>query len=239
MAATLAVVIVQRNWMTFEAVFTGGVVLALTICAIIDARTGTIPNRIIYPMLAFTLLVTLIHPERSFVAALVAAITAGVPFLLAFWYRPRRIGGMSAPPSRTDIRGVPNVAWAGGAGAAAMLIAGLGQGGQSTAGVVAGVLITGMAFGSLAFRFDRRRAVADTSREHLTQTRGMGGGDVKLALLMGLLSGVPGVLAALTMAVLGGAAAAVTIAVLRGKGPIDSGLPYGPFLACGAVAVLL
>jgi prepilin signal peptidase PulO-like enzyme (type II secretory pathway) len=66
---------------------------------------------------------------------------------------------------------------------------------------------------------------------------GMGMGDVKLMLLLGLVLG-PAVLYA---AMLGaGAASAVSIALLvryRGAGR-KIAIPYGPFLAAGAIAVL-
>jgi len=59
----------------------------------------------------------------------------------------------------------------------------------------------------------------------------MGGGDVKLAALLGAIAGMPGVLAALTVTVFGGACAAVALMVMRRGGAV----PYGPFLAAGAI----
>ncbi|MCH8279622.1 MAG: prepilin peptidase [Chloroflexi bacterium] len=67
---------------------------------------------------------------------------------------------------------------------------------------------------------------------------GMGGGDVKLAGLIGLLVGFPGVLLALWMAVVAGGLMAITLLVLGKKGRKDS-MPFGPFMAAGALVTFL
>ena len=67
---------------------------------------------------------------------------------------------------------------------------------------------------------------------------GMGGGDVKLAGLIGLLVGFPGVLLALWMAVVAGGLMAITLLVLGKKGRKDS-IPFGPFMAAGALVTFL
>ena len=72
----------------------------------------------------------------------------------------------------------------------------------------------------------------------LAYPRGMGGGDVKLAGLLGLLVGYPGVLVTLWIAVISGGVVAVGLLVLRKRGRKDA-MPFGPFLALGAVAALL
>lgn len=66
----------------------------------------------------------------------------------------------------------------------------------------------------------------------------LGGGDVKMAALAGAVVGSPGVLAAGVVATLaGGAVSALLVAARRaGRG---ARLPYGPFLALGAIATLL
>ncbi len=65
---------------------------------------------------------------------------------------------------------------------------------------------------------------------------GMGFGDVKLALCMGVYLGVA-VVPALFLGFLGGAAVGVTlVAVRRGDG--KTAIPFGPFLAAGAVVAL-
>jgi leader peptidase (prepilin peptidase)/N-methyltransferase len=72
----------------------------------------------------------------------------------------------------------------------------------------------------------------------LAYPRGMGGGDVKLAGLLGLMVGFPGILVALWIAVVVGGVVAIILLILRMKGRKDA-IPFGPFLALGAIAVLL
>ena len=67
---------------------------------------------------------------------------------------------------------------------------------------------------------------------------GMGGGDVKLAGVLGLLLGFPGILAALWLGIVIGGLVAVVLLALRIKGRKDE-IPFGPFLALGAIAALL
>lgn len=66
----------------------------------------------------------------------------------------------------------------------------------------------------------------------------MGWGDVKLAGLIGLLTGVPGVAVALWLAIVAGGAAALLLLGLRRRGMKDA-IPFAPFLAAGGVAALL
>jgi leader peptidase (prepilin peptidase)/N-methyltransferase len=67
---------------------------------------------------------------------------------------------------------------------------------------------------------------------------GMGGGDIKLAGAVGLLVGYPGVFFAVWLAAVSGGLVAASLLVLRKKGRKDA-IPFGPFLAGGAAAVLL
>ena len=67
---------------------------------------------------------------------------------------------------------------------------------------------------------------------------GMGGGDVKLAGAVGLLVGFPQVLLALWLAIVSGGLVAISLLVSRKRGRKDA-IPFGPFLALSAVAVLL
>lgn len=67
---------------------------------------------------------------------------------------------------------------------------------------------------------------------------GMGGGDVKLAGLIGFYLGPAGCLIALFIAFVSGAIAALSMVACRMKGLRDY-LPYGPFLALGAVVSLI
>lgn len=67
---------------------------------------------------------------------------------------------------------------------------------------------------------------------------GLGMGDVKLAALMGLACGFPLVLVALTLGIVYGGLVAIFLLLLRVKGRKDA-IPFGPFLAGGAVLTLL
>ncbi|MDP2741311.1 MAG: prepilin peptidase, partial [bacterium] len=62
--------------------------------------------------------------------------------------------------------------------------------------------------------------------------RWMGFGDVKLAILMGLLLGLPNVLAALFIAFFFGAIISIVL-IIFGKKGLKSEIPFGPFLIAG------
>jgi leader peptidase (prepilin peptidase)/N-methyltransferase len=66
---------------------------------------------------------------------------------------------------------------------------------------------------------------------------GMGWGDVKMAGLIGLATGFPQVFMALLVAVLLGGIVAIILLILRLRGR-KQGIPFGPFLAIGALAAL-
>lgn len=66
---------------------------------------------------------------------------------------------------------------------------------------------------------------------------GMGWGDVKMALLIGLVVGLPQVFVALLLAVLLGGTVATTLVVLRIKRRKEV-IPFGPFLAIGTLVTL-
>lgn len=66
---------------------------------------------------------------------------------------------------------------------------------------------------------------------------GMGGGDVKLAALMGSFLGWPGVAVALFAGFLAGGAVGLLLLALRLKGRKDA-IPFGPALALGGVVAL-
>jgi leader peptidase (prepilin peptidase) / N-methyltransferase len=67
---------------------------------------------------------------------------------------------------------------------------------------------------------------------------GLGMGDVKLALLLGFALG-GAVMPALLVGTLAGAAAGVVLLVRHGAKARRRALPFGPFLAFGAIAILL
>lgn len=66
----------------------------------------------------------------------------------------------------------------------------------------------------------------------------LGGGDVKLAALVGAAVGFPEVLFALSLGIVSGAVCAVYLLVGRRR-QLSSAIPYGPFLCLGAVVSIL
>ena len=72
----------------------------------------------------------------------------------------------------------------------------------------------------------------------LISPSGMGMGDVKLALVIGAVLG-RGALPALIVASLAGAVPSIAILIRHGKAGRKVGFPFGPFLAAGALVVLL
>lgn len=67
---------------------------------------------------------------------------------------------------------------------------------------------------------------------------GMGGGDVKLAGLLGLLLGFPGILFGLWGAIVVGGILALALVAARKKSRKDV-IPFGPFMSAGAIVILL
>ena len=72
----------------------------------------------------------------------------------------------------------------------------------------------------------------------LTRGKGMGWGDVKLAVVMGLLLGWPRILVALFVSFLTGAALGIILIVL-GKKRFGQVMPFGPFLIVGTIVALV
>ena len=73
----------------------------------------------------------------------------------------------------------------------------------------------------------------------LTRGRGMGYGDVKLAAFIGLMSGFPLVLVALLVGIIAGGLVAVFLLLSRMVKSRKAAIPYGPFLAVGAMVALI
>jgi leader peptidase (prepilin peptidase)/N-methyltransferase len=69
----------------------------------------------------------------------------------------------------------------------------------------------------------------------LRKREGIGGGDIKLLAMIGAFLGLPGVLFTLFASSLAGAVAGVLL-MSRGKGGSSTMIPYGPFLAMGAMS---
>jgi len=72
----------------------------------------------------------------------------------------------------------------------------------------------------------------------LAQPGGMGGGDVKLAALIGLIVGFPQALWALALGILAGGITAIVLLLTHLRGS-KSHIPYAPFLCFGAMIILL
>jgi len=70
----------------------------------------------------------------------------------------------------------------------------------------------------------------------VTYGKGMGMGDLKLAIPLGLLFGWPGIVLVAIFAFVLGAIVGVA-AIVRGENTMKGTLPFGPFLALGATAV--
>lgn len=66
----------------------------------------------------------------------------------------------------------------------------------------------------------------------------MGGGDVKLAWLIGLVLGFPNVLAALFVAIVSGGIFAIILLLFKIRDR-KSAIPFGPFLAAAAFIALI
>lgn len=72
----------------------------------------------------------------------------------------------------------------------------------------------------------------------VTRGKGMGGGDVKLALALGIVLGVPKILVANLAAFLTGAGVGIILIVGKQK-KFGQTIPFGPFMIFGAVMALL
>ena len=72
----------------------------------------------------------------------------------------------------------------------------------------------------------------------VTRGRGMGIGDVKLALALGLLLGWPDVAPALLLSFIIGAAWSI-VGMVRGRVRLKSAVPFGPFMVLGALLVIV
>jgi leader peptidase (prepilin peptidase)/N-methyltransferase len=72
---------------------------------------------------------------------------------------------------------------------------------------------------------------------HLLNPRGMGMGDVKLCLLLGVALGQL-VVVALFVGLLAALAPALVVVLRRGRAARGAGIPFGPFLAVGAIVAL-
>ena len=73
---------------------------------------------------------------------------------------------------------------------------------------------------------------------YLISRGGMGGGDVMLAGLIGMVNGFPLVFLALLLGIVGGGLVAIILVILRLRSRKDP-IPFGPFLAAAAMVTLI
>lgn len=103
------------------------------------------------------------------------------------------------------------------------------------AGLLASTLITSVGLGSAVFGVviggGLFLLIAIVSRG------GMGGGDIKLTAMIGAFLGWQGVFVTIFLAALSGAISGLFLIVVKKKGRKDA-LPFGPFLALGALLAL-
>jgi leader peptidase (prepilin peptidase)/N-methyltransferase len=66
----------------------------------------------------------------------------------------------------------------------------------------------------------------------------MGGGDIKLAFVLGLFLGFPNIIVALYLAFLTGAIGGIILILWKKKSPKKAILPFGPFLIIGTLVCL-
>jgi len=234
MVVLIAAVVTGQRTLLEVAAITGCAGL-LAVLADIDVRRRVLPNAIVYPALAIVLAVAWVRADQSLAGALAGAAFAASPFLVAFFLiAPRTVAARTGSrPLGSGRKG--DLKWAGLVGAGGVLLATLVQADQAVGGAIAATIVAGGPFAA-SFVNEHRNFCEDKPVVPSGDGRGMGGGDVKLAALFGAIAGVPGVLAALTVAVFGGACAAVALLVMRRGG---GAIPYGPFLAAGTVCALL
>jgi leader peptidase (prepilin peptidase)/N-methyltransferase len=72
----------------------------------------------------------------------------------------------------------------------------------------------------------------------ITKERGMGAGDIKLGLFIGIFNGFPGNIIAIFLGFIFGALMSLFLIVFKRKTLKDS-VPFGPFLIAGSVVSLL
>jgi len=97
-------------------------------------------------------------------------------------------------------------------------------------GVLSVAILNGIIAGAIGFAF--------FFIVYLINPRGMGMGDIKLALLIGLVTRLPLVIVALLIGILLGGVVAIALLLFMKKGRKDV-IPYGTFLAIGPIITLL
>lgn len=223
--ALLFVLAVLRFGLTLEAVVYAAFFWVLVLLSVIDLEHRLLPDRVVWPALAAGSLLLLAdavargaYGSPSAVVGTSALVAGGLLWALL----PRRgdesAGAERPPPVLVGLVFV--VAWV-------VLVGAAVAGGTQTS--ISGAVVGAAVFAGFFF------AVTSLIPE------GMGGGDVKLGLLLGVFLGylgAPGhVLVAMFLAFVFGSL--VSVAVLLAGGSRKSAIPFGPFLSLGAVVSVL
>ena len=74
--------------------------------------------------------------------------------------------------------------------------------------------------------------------EKLIGRGAMGGGDIKLAAFVGLITGFPGIITALVLTIIAGGVISIVLLLTRVVN-LRSGIPYGPFIVIGGFVTML
>jgi len=104
-------------------------------------------------------------------------------------------------------------------------------------GIVIGFLMSALSGRALSAGLAGLGAAAVILAIVVLSRGGMGGGDIKLAAVMGVFLGWPSIAVALFVAFLAGGLVGLVLLALRLRGRKDA-IPFGPALAAGAVAAL-
>lgn len=72
----------------------------------------------------------------------------------------------------------------------------------------------------------------------VTKSKGMGGGDMKFGIFLGLVLGFPAIITAISLSFLVGAVFGIVLIIL-GKRKLGQTIPFGPFLSLGGILALL
>jgi leader peptidase (prepilin peptidase)/N-methyltransferase len=96
-------------------------------------------------------------------------------------------------------------------------------------------LIINLLCGILAFLFF---LIVALTFKAIRGKEGMGGGDIKLAFVLGLFLGFPNIIIALYLAFLTGAIGGIILILWKKKSLKSTTLPFGPFLILGALICL-
>jgi leader peptidase (prepilin peptidase)/N-methyltransferase len=242
LAIALGVLVLWELGPTWEALRAFLLCLAMVATAFTDLETRRIPDRITLPAVVGACVLGPEGLSRGSVGAILgAAIFAAIT--MARGQRATSDGGAAPPGAEGEEEVDPaerrrlDIYWAGAWGAligrqlAVVDLASLTGANlpltfrvlNQVDSVVAGCIVTGGLFFIVAW----------VSHAALGRT-GLGGGDIKLAGLIGaVLGGVGGLLAAFVGIMLGGVVAAVLL--ISGRRQFGEYLPFGPFLAAGGI----